>query len=106
MESRLARTAAFLEEVSQRRGRGEPDALGERHALRGRLDGLLVPSHQAQRVGEVRHHQALVGGVAPEARAEIRRGIENVRKRPGQRMQGTALIVQIEQAVMVVGVRI
>jgi hypothetical protein len=29
-----------------------------------------------------------------------------MRKRPGQRMQGTALIVQIEQAVMVVGVRI
>ena len=35
-----------------------------------------------------------------------RRGIDNVRKRSGQRMQRTALIVQIEQAVMVIGVRI
>src|SRR5262249_9468422 len=32
-------------------------------------------------------------------------GIENVRKRPGQRMQRTALIVQIKQAVMVIGIR-
>jgi hypothetical protein len=32
--------------------------------------------------------------------------VRYMRKRPGQRMQGTALIVQIEQAVMVVGVRI
>jgi len=35
-----------------------------------------------------------------------RRGIENMRKRPGQRMQRTALIVQIKQTVMVIGVRI
>ena len=35
-----------------------------------------------------------------------RRGIENVRKRSGQRMQRTALIVKIKQAVMVIGVRI
>jgi len=34
------------------------------------------------------------------------RGIENVRKRPGQRMQRTALIVQINQTVMVIRVRI
>src|SRR5262249_3289510 len=35
-----------------------------------------------------------------------RRGNDNARKRPCQRMQCTALIVQIKQAMMVTGVRI
>ena len=33
-----------------------------------------------------------------------RSGIDRDRKRPGQRMEGTALIVQVEDAVMVVGI--
>ena len=40
------------------------------------------------------------------AREVSRRGIENVRKRARQRMQCTALIAQIERAVMVIGVGI
>ena len=46
------------------------------------------------------------GKTLTESRGELRRGIENVRKRSGQRMQRTALIVKIKQAVMVIGVRI
>ncbi len=39
-----------------------------------------------------------------DARQVIRSGVENVGEWPGQRMEGAALIVQTEQAVMMVGI--
>lgn len=61
-------------------------AIGKTRLSSGERDGFCVNDAHAHEVS--------------------RRGIENVRKRSGQRMQRTALIVKIKRAVMVIGVRI
>src|SRR5262249_43472777 len=46
------------------------------------------------------------GGNDAHSHEVSRHDFENARKRPGQRMQRTALIVQIKRAVMVIGIRV
>ncbi len=72
------------------------DSSGQEHGFWWSIEKVWLAARESDHFGRRHAHAYKIG----------RANIHYIRKRSGQRMQGTALIVQIEQAVMVVGVRI